>query len=249
MMPEDCEQGVYTAVLSTQVNGNTINETLEFEYIPDLTSKFVNNVSVSGSYVDGIIEVSNQDYSFDCRVSMNTLFPERKDYKITVSSLANEEIVYTNTVTHGNKNIDIVNIKMPKDAVEGIYKVTVECGSDVANAETLFSFKKPTEKIILSDIIKTNGEKLTLENIAAAEAFEFNATNVTNADITALVVAAAYDKNGGLVASASAQHLFKTGEETPVNVPMSISGNINTVKVYVWDNTSVTPCTEVYNIK
>ena len=249
MMPEDSQQGIYTAVMSAQVNGNPIEETLQFEYVPNLKSKYVRSVSVKGDYADGMVEVSNNDYTLDCIVSMNTLFPANKDYTITVSSLATDEIVYRDVVTHSDKNIDTVKINLPKDAIEGIYKVTVECGGDVAKPEALFNLKKPTENIILSDIVRTGGEKLTLENIASASSFDVVAKNVTDAKIDAFVFAAAYNADGVMIGSAAKEAGFEPGVETPVNVEMSMSGTINTVKIYVWDKTSATPHIEVYSIK
>ncbi|MBE5040716.1 hypothetical protein [Ructibacterium gallinarum] len=237
--------GTYIAVLS---GGGTSN-IVEFEYRPQMVSGYVRSIVPDGAYANGVKQVNNADYSFDCKITFDSEFAAGVEYIITVVEKESNNIVAMETQTRGSESFDTVHIKMPKDAIEGRYVISVSCPGDRAEGIAEFDFYKPDEIILLGDwLYNENGEMVTLENIADIKSLYIKVINRTDAIMQLLFMAAAYDGES-LVHAETAIHTLAARAEGTVPMPISITAeSIDAIRVYVWEKGCLKPLSEVYDI-
>ena len=237
--------GTYTAVLS----GDGISSTVEFEYHPQTVSGYVRSIVPDGAYANGVKQVNNADYSFECKITFDSAFAAGVEYTITVVEKESGNVVAMETQIRGSESFDTAHIKMPKDAIEGRYVISVSCPGDRADGIAEFDFCKPDETVSIGDWLYNEiGEIVTIENIADSKSLYIKAVNRTDAIMPLLLVIAAYD-GGLLVQAETVTHTLAAEAEDTVPVPVSITAeNIDAIRVYVWESGRLEPLSEVYDI-
>lgn len=246
-MPADAEEGMYTAILSAKGKEWSASDSIDFYYTPCNKSRYIQNVYVHGERQNGIAVVNNENYEAVVSVGFTTDFPEGEKYSVTVTSDSLEyapKTLVKCVYTHGEAQTEELTLRLPEDALGGRYSVSVSCDDGTETAE--FILKKPTERIILTDVVRDEyGNELTRENIA----------NVKNAvvkiDMTEqiydnMLVLAVYDKDGSLL---SCSVLNGNNQEYRFNLNVPDNKTADTVKLYVFEKNNQVPQIEVYHIK
>ncbi len=232
-MPKSAENGSYTAHISNAYGTRSV----EFEYVNIAESEEIYGVRVTSDPSD--------DYSVDLDIAFAKEFPMGGEYQVKVVNDRTGEIAHFGTSLRENDS-RTYSLYMPKEAPSGKY--TVYAGRNGTFAAGKFNFVKPKEKLQITGVESGN-----LSELADGGNITVSVKNISETDIDAKVFYAFYDETGKLLETAvcDAQNVSSQESADFTAKAENIAENaiLGAVKAFVWEDSSVYPCTDFYIIK
>lgn len=227
-MPTDAQSGEYAAII---LNGNFSN-VVKFNYIKDAV-EYIDDIMVS--------ETNNT-------ITLNILYHPSlaDDSKINVYVMRDNVVVaVSETVKDGT--VQTVKLPISDTFPSGKYIVKVQCG-DYTKTVDLDYIKKDT--FTFSEfLVNQNDEIITTDNITETESFRLKLYNRGELIENGQIIVALYNSQFQLVDARCVRgETFVTGENT-VTLPMKISGNVYTARIFIWGDSDIRPLTKVYDIR